>query len=218
MSLARFKNRGPENDQPVQLLRFANRVPLQFDKSGCAITHAIESVNWKSYGLMQPKDSLPIGPYVFAVSIVSPFIKFKNASKETIDASEELVEEIRRAAIQAGQKLSRFIKKEFREADLERKLSHIEQFGPVLVETLARIVGAPDSRKKKAEEGLKKLLGRDSAEAVADLQEAENKLSKQMDKQKSAESEKNADQRNTPKKTDLKKNKKSASKQEQADA
>jgi len=191
---------------------------LQFDKSGCAITQAIESVNWKSYGLMQPKDSLPIGPYVFAVSIVSPFLQFKNASKETVDASEELVEEIRRAAIQAGQKLSRFIKKEFREADLERKLSHIEQFGPVLVETLARIVGAPDSRKKKAQEGLKKLLGRDSAEAVADLQEAESKLSKQMDKQKSSESENNADKRNTPKKTDLKKNKKSASKQEQADA
>jgi DNA topoisomerase VI subunit B len=37
VALARFINRG-ENDQPVQLLRFANRVPLQFDKSGCAIT------------------------------------------------------------------------------------------------------------------------------------------------------------------------------------
>ncbi len=184
VALARFKDRGGESDQPVQLLRFANRVPLQFDKSGCAITQAIESVNWKSYGLMQPKDSLPLGPYVFAVSIVSPFIKFKNASKETIDASEELVEEIRRAAIQAGQKLSRFIKKEFREADLERKLAHIEQFGPVLVETLARIVGAPDSRKKKAQDGLRKLLGRDSAEAVAELQDAEEKLSKQMGKQK----------------------------------
>jgi DNA topoisomerase-6 subunit B len=46
----------------------------------------------------QPKDSLPLGPYIFAVSVVSPFIKFKNASKETIDASDELVEEIRRAA------------------------------------------------------------------------------------------------------------------------
>ena len=80
----------------VQLLRFANRVPLQFDKSGCAITWAIESVNWKNYGLTQPKSSLPLGPYVFAVSVVSPFIKFKNASKETIDGSEELVEEIHR--------------------------------------------------------------------------------------------------------------------------
>jgi hypothetical protein len=165
VALARFKTRQTELDAPVQLLRFANRVPLQFDKSGCAITWAIESVNWKSYGLQQPKDSLPIGPYIFAVSVVSPFIKFKNASKETIDASEELVAEIRLALIQAGQKLSRHIKKEFKEADLERKLAHIEQFGPILVESLARIVGASDARKKKAEEGLKKLLGRDSEAA-----------------------------------------------------
>ena len=70
VALARFKNRNLEADEPVQLLRFANRVPLQFDKSGCAITWAIESVNWKSYGLSQPKNSLPVGPYVFAVSVV----------------------------------------------------------------------------------------------------------------------------------------------------
>ena len=178
VALARFINRNMESDSPVQLLRFANRVPLQFDKSGCAITWAIESVNWKSYGLGQPKDSLPLGPYVFAVSITSPFIKFKNASKETIDASEELVAEIRLALMQAGQKLSRHIKKESKEADLERKLAHIEQFGPILVEGLARIIGASDARKKKAEEGLRKLLGRDSSAAIAELEEAESKLRK----------------------------------------
>jgi DNA topoisomerase-6 subunit B len=179
VALARFKNRNLEADESVQLLRFANRVPLQFDKSGCAITWAIESVNWKSYGLSQPKGSLPIGPYIFAVSVVSPFIKFKNASKETIDASDELVEEIRRALMQAGQKLSRHIKKEFREADLERKLAHIEQFGPILVESLVRITKSNESRKKKAEEGLKKLLGRDSETAVAELEEAAAKLTQQ---------------------------------------
>lgn len=184
VALARFKTRSSEADSPVQLLRFANRVPLQFDKSGCAITWAIESVNWKTYGLGQPKDSLPLGPYIFAVSVVSPFIKFKNASKETIDASEELVAEIRLALIQAGQKLSRHIKKEFKEADLERKLAHIEQFGPILVEGLARIIGANDARKKKAEEGLKKLLGRDSEAAIADLEEAESKLLAQKKKER----------------------------------
>lgn len=179
VALARFTGRSMESDSPVQLLRFANRVPLQFDKSGCAITGAIQSVNWKSYGLQQPKDSLPLGPYVFAVSVVSPFIKFKNASKETIDASDELVQEIRLALIQAGQKLSRHIKREFKEADLERKLAHIEQFGPILVEKLADIVGAAEGRKKKAEEGLKKILGRDSKEAIAELEEAETKLAEQ---------------------------------------
>lgn len=179
IALARFVNRNQEADEPVQLLRFANRVPLQFDKSGCAITWAIESVNWKTYGLQQPKNSLPIGPYVFAVSVVSPFIKFKNASKETIDASDELVEEIRRALIQAGQKLSRHIKKEFKEADLERKLQHIEQFGPILVESLVRLTKSNESRKKKAEEGLRKLLGRDSKEAHEELAQAESKLAEQ---------------------------------------
>jgi len=182
VALARFVNRGEEGT-PVQLLRFANRVPLQFDKSGCAITWAIESVNWKSYGLSQPKDSLPQGPYVFAVSVVSPFIKFKNASKETIDASDELVEEIRRALMQAGQKLSRHIKHEMKEADLERKLAHIEQFGPILVEKLVNIAGANDVRRKKAEDGLKKILGRDSKEAVSELEEAQTKLAEQKKKQ-----------------------------------
>ncbi|MBX3032345.1 MAG: DNA topoisomerase VI subunit B [Bdellovibrionaceae bacterium] len=179
VALARFTSRNQDADSPVQLLRFANRVPLQFDKSGCAITWAIESVNWKSYGVQQPKDSLPLGPYVFAVSVTSPFIKFKNASKETIDASEELVQEIRLALIQAGQKLSRHIKREFKEADLERKLAHIEQFGPILVEKLAQLTGANEARRKKAEEGLKKILGRDSKDAIAELEEAEQRLAKQ---------------------------------------
>ncbi|MBC7464398.1 MAG: DNA topoisomerase VI subunit B [Bdellovibrio sp.] len=182
VALARFISRGEEGS-PVQLLRFANRVPLQFDKSGCAITWAIESVNWKAYGLPQPKESLPQGPYVFAVSIVSPFIKFKNASKETIDASEELVEEIRRALMQAGQKLSRHIKHEMKEADLERKLAHIEQFGPILVEKLVLLAGANDARKKKAEEGLKKILGRDSQDASAQLEMAQSKLLEQKKKE-----------------------------------
>lgn len=177
VALARFLDRGQE-DSMVQLLRFANRVPLQFDKGACAITKAIESVNWRSYGISQAKNSLPSGPYVFAVSVVSPFIKFKNASKETIDASDELVEEIRLAVMRAGQKLSRHIKRENKAADLERKIKHIEQFGPILVETLARITDAPKTRKEKAIAGLEKILGRDSREAEKDFNEADDKLKK----------------------------------------
>ncbi len=185
VAIARFLNRpGSEGgEDQVQLLRFANRVPLQFDKGACAITRAVESVNWRSYGLNQPKDSLPTGPFVFAVSVTSPFIKFKNASKETIDGSEELVEEIRRTLMQAGQKLSRHIRAESKAADLERKIQHIEKFGPILVQGLARIVGAPKAREKKAEEGLKKLLGRDASSAEKELAEAEVQLTKLKAKQ-----------------------------------
>ncbi|MBI2604927.1 MAG: DNA topoisomerase VI subunit B [Deltaproteobacteria bacterium] len=165
----------------VTVLRFANRVPLQFDKSACAIVKAIETVNWRAYGLQQPKDSIPLGPYVVAVSVVSPFIKFKNASKETIDASDELVEEIRRALIQAGQRLSRHIRREEKANALEEKLRYIEQFCPILVEGICRITKASDSRKKKAEEGIIKILGRDAREAEKDLKEAHESLEEHLE-------------------------------------
>lgn len=176
VALARFRDRNSKEDEPVQVLRFANRVPLQFDKASCAITRAIESVNWKAYGLAQPKKSVPLGPYIFAVSVVSPFIKFKNASKETIDSSDELVDEIRRALMQAGQRLSRHIRREDKEADLERKMQHLEQFGPILVKGLARLVKASPAREQRAEAGLAKLLGRDTQAAESELQNAEQRL------------------------------------------
>ena len=177
IAIARLKNRGGDADDPVQVLRFANRVPLQFDKAACAIVQAIQTVNWRAYGLGQPKESVPLGPYIIAVSIVSPFIKFKNASKETVDASEELVEEIRRSLIQAGQRLSKYIKKEFRANDLEEKLRYIEQFGPILVDGLVRMTNSSDERKKKAQDGLRKILGRDADAASSALEAAEAKLS-----------------------------------------
>lgn len=174
VAIARLTGRpSSDNEEQAQVLRFANRVPLQFDKSGCAIVKAIESVNWRAYEVNQPKNSIPLGPYVIAVSVVSPFIKFKNASKETIDASDELVAELRLALIQAGQRLSRHIRREVKADALEEKLRHIEQFCPILVDGLCRITSAPSSRKKKAEEGLVKILGRDAKEAEKALESAD---------------------------------------------
>jgi DNA topoisomerase VI subunit B len=187
VAIARLLDKNIEAESSVQVLRFANRVPLQFDKSACAIVHAIESVNWRAYGLVQPKNSLPQGPYIIAVSVVSPFIKFKNASKETIDGSDELVEEIRRALIQAGQKLSRHIRHEVKANELEERIRHIEQFGPILVEGLSRISKAPESRKKKAEEGLMKLLGRDAKETQQELKEAHDVLKTVKEKEEAGE-------------------------------
>ena len=185
VAIARFRDKKSSAESDfIQLLRFANRVPLQFDKSACAITRAVESVNWRSYGLSQSKNGLPFGPYVFAISVTSPFIKFKNASKETIDASDDLVEELRRALMKAGQKLSRHIRRESKAADLERKKQHIEKFGPILVEGLSRIAGASDSRKKKAKDGLKRLLGRDTEVAEEDLKAAESRLAELRLKQR----------------------------------
>ena len=185
VAIARLREKNSElQDSSVQVLRFANRVPLQFDKAACAIVKGITSINWRTYGLKQPKDALPLGPYIVAVSVVSPFIKFKNASKETIDASEELVEEMRRALIQAGQRLSRYIKREHKADELEERVAHIEQFGPILIETLGRILHVPESRKTKASEGLAKILDKDTKGIVKDLKEADARLTTYIEEKK----------------------------------
>jgi len=221
VAIARVKNSGLDGDDPVQVLRFANRVPLQFDKAACVTTKAIETVNWRTYGLGQPKDSIPLGPYVIAISVVSPFIKFKNASKETIDASDELLEEIRLALIQAGQRLSRHINKENRAADLEQKIRHIEQFGPILIEGLGRILSAPAKRLDVARQGLLKLLGRDAQAAEEQLETAvakhaahEAKMKRKLgvtedDSQEDAESEETPNREDRPTEKSSAKDKKS---------
>ncbi|MCX6129329.1 MAG: DNA topoisomerase VI subunit B [Proteobacteria bacterium] len=189
VALARLIERGGRSteeseDESCQVLRFANRVPLQFDKAGCAIVKAITSVNWKVYGLKQARGAIPSGPYIIAVSVVSPFIKFKNASKETIDASDELVEEIRRALMQAGQRLSRHLRREHKEAMLESKMQHIEQFAPILVDGLVRMTQSNEERRQAAHKGLLKILGRDTQEAAAELEKAEAQLEVAMARKK----------------------------------
>ena len=177
VAVARLKKKDPhETEGVIQVLRFANRVPLQFDKSSCAIVKAIVSVNWKSYGIRQSKNSLPSGPYIMAISVISPFIKFKNASKETIDASDDLVTEIRKALMKAGQGLSRHLRKESKAKELETKTQHIEKFSPILVDILCRIVSATKKQRNQAEEGINKILGRDNKKAEKELDQVEQRL------------------------------------------
>src|SRR5207245_1282991 len=40
-------------DQPIEVLRFANRVPLLYQAGGCALTQAVANVDWRRYGLEQ---------------------------------------------------------------------------------------------------------------------------------------------------------------------
>ena len=185
VAIARLKNKKRE-EETIQLLRFANRVPLQFDKASCAITKALESVNWRTYGLSQSKKTLPVGPFVFAVAVTSPFIKFKNASKETIDASEELVEEIRLALMQTGQKLKKHIRKEKNTEDLLRKKQYIEKFAPILIRKIKDITKASSAEIRKGEKGLYAILSKDAKAAEKALGEAQLQLEEMKAKRQAA--------------------------------
>ena len=58
-------------DKSIELFRFANRVPLLFQRGACGITEAVVRTDWRNYQLSQPKGSLPVGPMALLVHIAS---------------------------------------------------------------------------------------------------------------------------------------------------
>ena len=97
--------------QSMQVLRYANRVPLQFKQRDCAITDAVMAMNWRSYGLSQSRSSLPSGPVTVMVHVASVWVPFTSESKEAIAAYPEIQKELRLALQAVGRKLGMFLRR-----------------------------------------------------------------------------------------------------------
>ena len=90
-------------DEPIRLLRFANRVPLLYQQSSCAITKAVNQTNWRTYGLHQPKGALPIAPMASLVHVASVWVPYTSKSKEAIEPYPEILREIKLGHCHIGQ-------------------------------------------------------------------------------------------------------------------
>ena len=98
-------------DKTIELFRFANRVPLLFQRGACGITDAIVHTDWRNYQLSQPKGSLPVGPMALLVHIASVWVPFTSESKEAVAHYPDITKEIQLAAQECGRKLATFIRK-----------------------------------------------------------------------------------------------------------
>ena len=76
--------------QTMNVLRYANRVPLQFQPAACAITQSILGTNWRPYGLSQSRGSLPSGPVTVMVHMASVWVPFTSESKEAVASYPEI--------------------------------------------------------------------------------------------------------------------------------
>ncbi len=98
-------------DKTIELFRFANRVPLLFQRGACGITEGIVRTDWRNYLLSQPKGSLPVGPMALLVHIASVWVPFTSESKEAVAHYPDILKEIQLAAQECGRKLATFIRK-----------------------------------------------------------------------------------------------------------
>jgi DNA topoisomerase-6 subunit B len=147
-------------DEPVTLYRFANRVPLQYQQGGCAITKATTSTDWKSYQLQQPRGALPVGPMLVMVHIASVWVPFTSESKEAIAHYPEIVKEIRLGLQECGRRVASHIRKRRREADEAKKRAYIDKYIPQVAIGLQEILGLADAQRDRVVDDLKDVLER----------------------------------------------------------
>ncbi len=147
-----------DSDEPIRVLRFANRVPLLHQQSGCAITKAVISTNWKSYGLTHPRGALPIGPMAVVVHIASVWVPFTSESKEAIASYDEILKEIRLGLQDCGRKLGTYIRKGKRLLREFEKRSYIEKYLPHIGIALQEILDLSNAERDETVETLEDVL------------------------------------------------------------
>ncbi len=135
-------------EEPVRLMRFANRVPLLAMSGACAMTKSTTGVNWKAYGLSQPRGSLPFGPMVVMIHIASVWVPFTSESKEAIAHYPEIMREITFALQDCGRQLSHYLSRKRRADEAARKRNFIELYIPHLALGLKEILDLNDRQEK----------------------------------------------------------------------
>jgi len=131
-------------DQSVQILRFANRVPLLFQQGACAITNAISNLDWRRYGLEQKGGSgIPSGPALILVHVASTKIPFTSEAKEAIAEDPEIDREVTLALQVAARHLRTHLSRRTRRDLAGEKFAIILKILPKLAEKTSHLVGKP---------------------------------------------------------------------------
>ncbi len=147
-------------EELIEMFRLANRVPLQYQASACAVTKSVMSVDWRSYGLTMSKGALPAGPMVLMVHIASVWVPFTSESKEAIAHYPEIVKQLRLGLMEVGRKLGAHIR-HGRRADAEaKKKGYIDKFIPHIGIALKEILALSDKEETKVVSVLRDTLER----------------------------------------------------------
>jgi DNA topoisomerase-6 subunit B len=133
----------------MNVQRFANRVPLQFQQGACAITQTVLGTSWRAYGLTQSRNSLPSGPVTIMVHMASVWVPFTSESKEAIASYPEIQRELRLALQAIGRKLGLYMRRRLKVRDAGARRNTFLKYLSEIAEAVTVIKDYPDSRTKQ---------------------------------------------------------------------
>src|SRR5688572_26023458 len=155
-------------DDTARVIRFANRVPLQFSQSACSSFRAVTETGWRNYNLSQPRGSLPQGPLVIMIHMASVWVPFTSESKEAIADYDEIRKEMKLALMECGRKLGTYLRKRQR---MQRESARRDVFERYIGEISKAVHNINGTDAKKLYEALLKQAKKRTAIADAHLDE-----------------------------------------------
>lgn len=166
-------------DKTIELFRFANRVPLLFQRGACGITEAIVRTDWRNYLLSQSRGALPTGPMALLVHIASVWVPFTSESKEAVAHYPEIMKEVQLAAQECGRKLATYIRKR-KAADYQAQRRSIFE---LYIEEVANAIG---KIKKRAPGPIRREFLKVAHKVTAAEMEEEEKAMKELEAEEDA--------------------------------
>ena len=133
-------------DEPAEIMRFANRVPLQYQPKACAISEAIYDTNWRNYELSQPKGSLPVGPLAIVVHLASVWVPFTSEAKEAVAHYDDLLREMKFAVQECGRKLGSHLRAREKALSEQKRLNLFQRYIPEVANAMGNILGTPKDK------------------------------------------------------------------------
>jgi len=147
-----------EKEPLMRLTRIANRVPLLYQQSACAIYKSVLDINWRNYGLSQSRGALPTAPVTLMVHMASVWVPFTSESKEAIAHYPEIIREIQLAVQDCGRKLGMYLRKKKRIQQELDKRRYIETYLPYIGEALQDILTLKQKQVNTVVSRLKRVL------------------------------------------------------------
>ncbi|VVB58266.1 Type 2 DNA topoisomerase 6 subunit B [Candidatus Anstonella stagnisolia] len=123
------------------VMRFANRVPLLFDNSGCAISEAVKEVDWKRYNIKNFDEE----PITLFINLASVYVPYTSAGKQAISSEEDVFAEIKYAVMEAARDLQRYLSGITRDRDKKERRKAVLRYVGQLSKDVVELAGSGKS-------------------------------------------------------------------------
>jgi len=155
-----------EDGGEIDMLRYANRVPLVYKRGACVTTDVVRGIGWRNYGLDQPGGSgMPNGAAVLLVHVASTNVPFTSESKDAIASVPEIEDEIELAIREAARELKSFLN---RRRSLQKRREKQDVLGRILPEMADKLSEVTERPRPNIDGALARIMNNVSIERTVE--------------------------------------------------